>query len=326
MEKKIQFTSEQKSIIWNRFIAPAEGTAEEARHFVDYCETLGLNPLIGDIVFQRYKSGGQLRARFVETRDGLLKMATRHPDFVGPPISNVVREGDEFEFNPTEGSVRHKYGITRGMILGAYSVLCHRHYRPHAVWVDFDEYFHTNAKSQGGISRFWDERPCSMIQKVAECISIRRLFLATEYMPLDEMEGEDCPSDTSLHQIGSELASNGNTENVEAIGEQQEISISNEGIPELPDGRKDHEQVDVKKATVVLENLDQGVSPSGVSYAKLTLATMDTGEKRIVLANEDVGLALAKTVPLGTPIVMQTVLRNGFPFLRSFEPASSGIA
>ena len=52
MEKVIQFSKEDKNLIYNRFVAPANGTTDEALHFVEYCETLGLNPLLGDVVFQ----------------------------------------------------------------------------------------------------------------------------------------------------------------------------------------------------------------------------------------------------------------------------------
>ena len=56
MEKVLTFTNEQKSLIWNRFVQPAKGTQEEANHFIEVCETFGLNPLLGDIVFQRYET------------------------------------------------------------------------------------------------------------------------------------------------------------------------------------------------------------------------------------------------------------------------------
>ena len=56
MEKVLTFTNEQKSLIWNRFVQPTNGTQEEANHFIEVCETFGLNPLLGDIVFQRYES------------------------------------------------------------------------------------------------------------------------------------------------------------------------------------------------------------------------------------------------------------------------------
>ena len=42
MEKVLTFTNEQKSLIWNRFVQPANGTQEEANHFIEVCETFGL--------------------------------------------------------------------------------------------------------------------------------------------------------------------------------------------------------------------------------------------------------------------------------------------
>lgn len=122
MKKVFEFSTEQKSLIFNRFVAPAHGTQDEAIHFVEYCEQLGLNPLLGDVVFQKYETKYGPRTTFVTTRDGLLRIAVRDENYVGPPISNVVREGDHFEFKPAEGTVVHKFGQKRGKILGAYAV------------------------------------------------------------------------------------------------------------------------------------------------------------------------------------------------------------
>ena len=120
-----------------RFVQPANGTQEEANHFIEVCETFGLNPLLGDIVFQRYETKNGPNTSFITTRDGLLRVATTQEGYVGPPNANVVREGDTFEFIPSEGSVRHEFGQKRGQILGAYAVMHHKRFRPVAVFVDF---------------------------------------------------------------------------------------------------------------------------------------------------------------------------------------------
>ena len=171
MEKVLTFTNEQKSLIWNRFVQPANGTQEEANHFIEVCETFGLNPLLGDIVFQRYETKNGPNTSFITTRDGLLRVATTQDGYVGPPNANVVREGDTFEFIPSEGSVRHEFGQKRGPILGAYAVMHHKRFRPVAVFVDFQEYFQANSgelNSKYGNKNTWDKMPSAMIQKIAE--------------------------------------------------------------------------------------------------------------------------------------------------------------
>ena len=51
MEKVLTFTNEQKSLIWNQVFQPAKGTQEKAEELIK-CGNFGLNPLLGDIVFQ----------------------------------------------------------------------------------------------------------------------------------------------------------------------------------------------------------------------------------------------------------------------------------
>src|SRR5690625_5416521 len=90
MEKAFTFSSEQKMLVWSRFVQPAGGTQEEADHFIEVCETFGLNPLLNDIVFQRFNTKNGPKTQFITTRDGLLRVATFQPGYVGAPNANVV--------------------------------------------------------------------------------------------------------------------------------------------------------------------------------------------------------------------------------------------
>lgn len=195
--KKLTFTNEQKSLIWQRFVEPTNGTQPEAMQFVEICETFGLNPLLGDIVFQAYGEGTRRRVSFITTRDALLRIASHQDGYAGPPNSGVVREGDIFKFLPSEGKVHHEFGQQRGNILGAYAVLNHRVHNPVAVFVDFEEYFNANSgvkNSKYGNQNVWDKLPSSMIVKVAEVFVLRRQFPlgglhTTEEMSLESVSG-----------------------------------------------------------------------------------------------------------------------------------------
>src|SRR3954469_4912599 len=120
-----------------------------------------------------------------------MRVAVRDENYVGPAISNVVREGDHFEFLPAEGSAIHKFGQKRGRILGAYAVLCHKQYRPYACWADFSEYFNANVKSQNGRSYIWDQYPSIMIGKVAESFALKRQFPIVGGLTTEEEIGLD---------------------------------------------------------------------------------------------------------------------------------------
>ena len=131
---------------------------------------------------------------FITTRDGLLRVATSQEGYVGPPNANVVREGDTFEFIPSEGSVRHEFGQKRGQILGAYAVMHHKRFRPVAVFVDFQEYFQANSgelNNRYGNKNVWDRMPSAMIQKIAEVFVLRRQFPLGGLYTREEMSLEE---------------------------------------------------------------------------------------------------------------------------------------
>lgn len=343
MEKALTFSKEQKSLVWQRFVQPNGGTEEEAKHFIEVCETFGLNPLLGDIVFQRYETRQGPRTNFITTRDGLLRIASQQKDYVGAPVSNVVREGDEFEFIPSEGNVKHKFGKKRGKILGAYAILKHRRFHPVSVFVDFDEYFKANARSQGGKSPIWDTMPSAMIQKVAEVFVLRRQFplgglYTAEEMGLDDVEdgggGNEVaqlkqpsqPSQDVTPQLEEERKEQRKKVEVEdekpietsapdaskAGDEQQEVSeeeetpVSNEtSSPNQPDGK------------YVLVERDSGKSRSGVPFTKVKVQDQTNGEEILVLAKGEEGVQLAESIPEDQPFHMEIQEKNGFKFLES---------
>ncbi|NHN35517.1 RecT family recombinase [Paenibacillus agricola] len=174
IEKRIQFSQEQKSMIWSNIIAPKNGTSEEAIYFVEVCEMFGLNPLLKEIAFMKKetKSGsGIYNVIFLTTRDGYLSVARRDNNFVGSPNSAVVKEGDEFGFDSVSGIPQHRFGTKRGAILGAWAVIKHKQYDPVSVFVDFNEY--STANDSSGV---WKKNPSAMIQKIAEVFVLRRQF------------------------------------------------------------------------------------------------------------------------------------------------------
>ncbi|HWO74726.1 MAG TPA: recombinase RecT [Bacillus sp. (in: firmicutes)] len=190
MKKLIEFTQEQKTLIWSTKVKPNNGTHEEALLFVEVCEMNGLNPLTNDIIFQKFESKQGWRVNFITTRDGYLKAAQRDPNFV-KVMSAVVKEGDEFQFDTVTGGVNHKFGSKRGKILGAWAIAEHAKRGKLPAFVDFDEYFTANAQSKKGRSPIWDNLPSAMIQKVAEVFVLRRQFPLGGIVTEEEMGMED---------------------------------------------------------------------------------------------------------------------------------------
>lgn len=351
-EKVITFTQEDKSLIFNRFVAPANGTTDEALHFVEYCETLGLNPLLGDVIFQKFETKQGPRTTFVTTRDGLMRVAVRDENYVGPAISNVVREGDHFEFLPAEGSVIHKFGQKRGRILGAYAVLYHKQYRPYACWADFAEYFNANAKSQNGRSYIWDQYPSIMIGKVAESFALKRQFPIVGGLTTEEEIGLDHNITVQIdmqdppRQPVNQVQQQANSEQVytqketvaevkhttEAAGDknQQEIVSDDKhgemkGYLNIPSqlSRTVNEQPEpqqqvAQKANgeeVEIDRVDIGTSNSGIPFAKVFIIK-NSGQKLMLLAKGEECVALAKTLNQGDMVNIEIIEENGFHFLK----------
>lgn len=329
MEKVLNFTKEQKSLIWQRFVAPANGTEAEAKQFIEVCECFGLNPLLGDIVFQKYETKLGPRVNFITTRDGLLRVASNNPDYVGPPIANVVREGDDFEFIPSEGTVKHKFGKKRGNILGAYAIMHHRRFRPVAVFVDFDEYFRANAASQNGKSPVWDAMPSAMIQKVAEVFVLRRQFplgglQTAEELGIDNVgEGvRELAPDFKTHEDSQQKNSQEDA--------KQKVEVQKSPVKEL-DTTADKEEVKesdtpTKKQSIskhfTLKNYETGVSPSGIPFAKIQVVDHKNQKTFLVLAKGEDSVKLSKSIPSDEPFAMEYDEVNGFYFLQSVNGRS----
>ncbi|QUW23388.1 recombinase RecT [Sporosarcina sp. Marseille-Q4063] len=312
MEKVLTFTNGQKSLIWNRFVQPANGTQEEANHFIEVCETFGLNPLLGDIVFQRYETRNGPNTSFITTRDGLLRVATTQEGYVGPPNANVVREGDTFEFIPSEGSVRHEFGQKRGSILGAYAVMHHKRFRPVAVFVDFQEYFQANSgelNSKYKNKNVWDKMPSAMIQKIAEVFVLRRQFPLGGLYTREEMSIDEGFNDNSGN---ADIPNQSNP----APQKQSEVAVNEQPPAESVQKPKEN----TIERVFVLQSFEKGISPQNVPFAKLNVMDKETNEVSLVLVkeNEETIDSLSR-VPVGQELSLVIKNKSGFNFLEKFS-------
>lgn len=325
MSKVLSFSQEQKSLIWNRFVQPNGGTQEEAKHFVEVCEIFGLNPLVGDIVFQKYETRQGPRTNFITTRDGLLRVAARQPDYIGAPVANVVREGDRFEFMPSEGSVKHEFGQKRGKILGAYAVLFHKRFRPVSVFVDFEEYFKANSSAtNGGKPNTWDKMPSAMIQKVAEVFVLRRQFPLGGLYTREEMGVEDLNSSSQPQEIAQVQTTSYELKQEKQVTQfeksEEDKRVSPPATPEPPKTQEvkqeGHFKANTSKA-YVLTKYESGRSPSGIPFAKIHAIEQDSGKALLVFARGEEAVNTSKRIPKEGPFSMTVRKENGFDFLES---------
>jgi hypothetical protein len=200
------FSKEQKSIIWSTKIAPAKGTEQDANAFFMVCEEYNLNPLLGDITFQRFETKYGPRVSYLISRDALMKHAMRQDDFHNL-LSGVVKEGDLFELDAVEGVPIHKFGPKRGKIIGSWSVVKTKTRGNTLVFADFAEYH----AALSGKNPVWNSMPSAMIEKVAQSMALKRTFpLGVVFVVEDELAGVETPnvnqtSDLPKESLADEL-------------------------------------------------------------------------------------------------------------------------
>ena len=175
------FTQEQIELIKKTCI-PANAEAEHIKLLLYHADKYGLDPLTKEIVLdvRESKQGGK-KALIITTRDGYLKAAMKDASYNGVN-GGVVKEGDLFEVNPIEGTLKHSFGEKRGKIIAGWAVAKAKDRDPIMFIADFEEYVKANDSSF-----VWRDYPSAMIQKVAEIGAIKRQFNITGLVGAEEM-------------------------------------------------------------------------------------------------------------------------------------------
>lgn len=208
-------------------------TNNELEMFLHLCSTYQLDPFRKEIWFIKF--GGK-DPTIMTSRDGYLKIAQQHPDYLGI-MSQEVRANDFFELDAAAGTVIHKFAqpiSQRGSIVGAWSTVKRKGMAPVSIFVNFDEY-----KGNSGI---WKQYPSAMIIKVAESFALKRQFGITGLVTREEMDvqGDYAPPETPGAPQGSH---NTNTRGAQQTP-QNEPPVQSEGqvmIPSANDVNKTRE-------------------------------------------------------------------------------------
>lgn len=168
-------------------VIPKGATEAHIKLFLYHAEKYGLDPLTKEIVLEIRSSKTGLKPLIITTRDGYLKAAMKDPSYNGVN-GGVVKEGDIFEINPTEGTLKHTFGAKRGKITAGWAVAKAKNRDPIMFIADFDEYMKANSSSY-----VWKDYPSAMIQKVAEIGAIKRQFNITGMVGAEEIETVETP-------------------------------------------------------------------------------------------------------------------------------------
>jgi len=164
-----KFTDEQITTIKNTV---AKGASQsEFEMFMYLCDRYQLDPFLKEIFYS-----SQMKT-IMTSRDGYLKIAQRDPDYEGLQ-SMAVCEGDDFELDVPNSTVKHKFTGKRGAVIGAWAIAYRKGRRPVIAYADFKEYTKN--------SPVWNYKS-AMICKCAETFVLKRQFGISGLVTVEEI-------------------------------------------------------------------------------------------------------------------------------------------
>lgn len=153
--------------------------------FLEVVGRYGLDPFAKQVYAVKMpgKNGAAGKVEIMVSRDGLLALANRQPDFEGME-GDVVREGDQV--SRTAEGFAHTYDADEAAerlerpIVGAWARVYRRGRRP--------TFFLAPMHSYRKDSPVWKRYPDAMISKVAESAALRKAFSISGVVGEDEVE------------------------------------------------------------------------------------------------------------------------------------------
>lgn len=165
---RIDFDKEQLAVIESQFFPSGTSKAEQAYCF-SVARELCLNPITKEIFFvKRRQQIGEVWVAKVEPmvgRDGFLSIAHRTTQFAGIETSAGIREVPQLIGG--QWQLKHQ-------LVAECSVWRKDTEKPFTVQVSYNEY--CQKTSEGTPTKFWAEKPETMLKKVAESQALRKAF------------------------------------------------------------------------------------------------------------------------------------------------------
>lgn len=211
----IEFSQDQKKLIMKQFFPP-QTTPDEMKYCMGVAGALGLNPITKEIFFVKRRA--QIDEQWVTKieplagRDAFLKIAHRSGVFAGIETTAEVRKMPKLE---------NDEWVEKSELVATCRVYRKDVERPFVVEVEYSEYLQLT--KEGKPTKFWAEKPSTMLKKVAESQALRKAFnISGIYV---EEEVSDSAVQTSHREV--EIETEIQDDPIEQI-EQQEIVDINE--------------------------------------------------------------------------------------------------
>jgi len=164
------YTQEELSAI--RSQSALDATEDEIQILLLLARKYGLDPLTREIWY----SG----SHYYTTSPAFWKVAEQQPDFDGV-YSFLVRSGDRFEIDLTEGRVIHRFGARRGALTGAWAVCYHKLRRPAVSYVDSTQAVQTDISA---------DQLAHRLQMLSEMSAVRKHFPLRELYTTEEQSAD----------------------------------------------------------------------------------------------------------------------------------------
>ena len=165
---KIDFNKEELAVIEAQFF-PAGGSKVEQQYCFSVARELGLNPITKEIHFvPRKQKVGERWVTKIEPmvgRDGFLSIAHRSGQLAGIETAAHIREVPLLE----RGAWVMKHQLVAECVVWRKDSS-----KPFTAQVSYPEYCQRN--SEGAPTKFWSEKPETMLKKVAESQALRKAF------------------------------------------------------------------------------------------------------------------------------------------------------
>ena len=168
-------------------------TESEIMYFMKLCKARGLNPYIRDAYLIKY---GNQPAAIIVAKDAVEKRAIQNPKYDGKEVGIYVENKETGELIKREGSILRK---NKEELVGAWCTVYRKDWKyPITKEVNFDEYI--QKKKDWTPNTNWENRPVTMITKVAIVQALREAFIEelsgmyeAEEMGVNESELDNTP-------------------------------------------------------------------------------------------------------------------------------------
>ena len=277
-------SDENKRIIRKQFFPP-NATDSDMQYCIAVAKSFNLNPILKQIFFveRKAKINGEWHSKIepLAGRDSFLTLAHRSGKFAGIKSDCFLKDKPVF----INGEWQNKKEL-----VAIAQVYKKGHETPFEAEVRYDEY--VQRTNDGRITKFWAEKPETMLKKVAESQALRKAFDISGLYSIDENEEDNEPTKEGQTKIAkqpqnlNEFLANAAQQKAEHVVEPEREAII-EAAPL---------EIDVGEEVLPLDALQNELVARGVDEieAEKRMERLSPDEARAYLADPNSIDALAE--------------------------------